>query len=894
MARVAQFYTLDALLAATLVITAVVLLGQVSTSQAHELQTSYAAQDVLLSLNQLPLADQPHTWIPAVINDTALQAEDSVLYAIGYLWTINDSRASELAAIIDQAVPDRFGMRLELQEEELFVREKATSNRVSASVQQITGIDEAKPIAGTSSSAHLVRVRDKQTSSFALFGGFHGQGNLTRTLTLPADLTEERVRALELELDTPAPFTLHINNEVCETLTPQEEAMVPDFWDVSSCAEHLQPGNNEIQLTYTNLSAAYVAGGQLKARFTTDELTSPTDFTSTTYAFPGITGAVNLYDGFVVPQTLTDLEVYLNYQATDNDTLSYLSIGEVTVYEHHGNGSFEVTLTNEDLQALDYTRLSNTTVPIRFASITTSQQVVTGGDADVVLVTDYSGSMKKSIQDYSQGNAGNVKNCAAVYEDEHIRRTHLARCLNKEVVDILLNFTGNRLWPTHFVDNEVHTYYNPEDQEALTGYFETFTNNFPQQGSGQTCVACALSEAYEVFAQESASNRSRFIILMSDGLPTHCTAAGCNAHSSVYGEQQCVGICDVEGQNCGEWEHICTDGSCDPAISNTLQLAQDLRDDFNVTIHTVGFGPVDTCSPATQLLVDLAELTNGTAAWSTDPQDLRDIYQEISFEILDAISFESQTAIIPSGNFSPSTLDPSSYIKATHEPYSTDAGQQQIEITRQTEPLSPGTATVEFPEELTIQSAVLTSYSGPHWTDVVVVNDVTVYNLSNYFVSYQRLGDPYRISLPNNLLDAQNTITVRTGDSPDNQTASSEANTIIYTGRVPAASTRTPVLERAEGCTWTIENVDGSTQTSTVPAAYNGSNTCSYTSQEISYDTQDSMQVAVYSLLEQLDFDNDGSIFISLEAEDLEIILTEISSVPFLWGPILMRAEVWQ
>ena len=894
MARVGQFYTLDALLASALIITAVVLLSQAAPLDQQEIQTSYASQDVLMSLNQLTLGEQNTSWVDEIITETALDENHSVLYGIGYLWSINDSRANNLSALINQSIPARFGARLSLQGEELFTRAQTNQNYLRASTQQITGIDEGKPVSGTSSSAHLLRVRDKQTSSFALYGGFHGQGNLTRFLELPSDITPSRVNQLHLELDVPSEFTLVLNGDTCATLTPVEEPLSPDEWDVTSCASLLQPGTNVVGLEFADLDEAYVAGGQLKASYVTDELTTPTSFTTTTYQFPGIHGVANLYDGFVVPQTLTDLEVRLRYNSTGEDVLSYLTIGEITVYEEQNNGSFDVLLTNDDLAALDYTRLSNTTVPIRFASITTSQQVVTGGDADVVLITDYSGSMKKSIEDWSQGSSGNVRNCEAIYADASIRRTHLARCLNKEVVDIVMNYTGNRLWPTHFVKDEVHTYNNPDDQEALLGYLETFTSNFPQQGSGKTCIACALSEAYETFEQESASNRSRFVILMSDGLPTHCTGAGCSSRSSEYGTLYCEGICDVEGQNCGSWEHICTDGSCQPAIDNTLQVAQDLVDDFNVTIHTVGFGPVNTCSPATQLLVDVAEIGNGSSAWSNEPLLLREIYQNISFSILDAISFESQTAIIPDGNFSTSSLDSSSYIRATHEPYNVDSGQQQIEVTRQTDTLSPGTASVQFPEELTLQSALLTSYSGPHWTESVVLNGVPVYNLSNFFVSYQRLGDPYRISLPTHLIGSDNTITVRTADSPGNQTASSEANTIIYTGRVPAASARTPVLERAEGCLWSIENVDGSIQTSPVPAAYTGSNECWYTSTQIVYDNMDSMQVAVYGLLEQLDFNNDGRIFVSLEAEDLEIILTEISSVPFLWGPVLLRMEVWQ
>lgn len=896
MDRLAFMYTLDAIFATMLIVSATLLLGQLQVAGQPELQTQYASQDAVQSLNAIQLHEHPEQWVRNLSNQSGLTDNDTLLYAAGYLWTVNDSQSQDLLELINDSIPQRFGLRIDIEDEQMLLRQGPEKRRVSASVQQITGIDEGKPAAGTSSSAYLRNIRDKRTSSFALFGGFFGQGNITHQFSVPEDVNASRVSRLELELDTPQQFELYLNGDHCGTFTPQTQNMTPDRWDVTGCNQSIQPGVNDIGLRYDDLQDAYASGGFFKASYTTDELVTSNDTRTTTYDFPRIDGVVNLYDAFVVPQTLRNLTVQLHYTSPDNDSVTYLTIGEKTVYEASAQGEFNLTLTDDNLSILDYEYLSNKTVPIRFASYNATSVPVSSGDADVVLVTDYSGSMKKSIADWSQGNSGDVEDCEnSVYTDDSIRRTHLARCLDKEVVDMIIepNETGNRLWPVHYVDDDLRRYDNPRDREALMSYYETTTNFFPNQGTGKTCVACALSEAYEVFEEHPEDNRSRFVILMSDGLPTHCTEAGCNSRSTEYGTQICEGLCDVNGQNCNEFGNMCTDGSCNDAISNAQQVAQDLRDDYNVTIHTVGYGPVGTCSKATQMLQDIADATNGTYSASNDTQQLKDIYRNISQTILDAVEFESQTAIVPQG-VAASTLHGDSFIRARHDPISDDAGQQEIELTRQSDQFGGCTGSVDFPEDMEVQEAVVTSYSGNHWTDWVGVNSQVVYNLSDFLVNYQRLGDPYRVNIPPSSLGESNTITVNTGDSPDNATGCSQNNSLIYTARVPGASASTPVLEHANGCEWTIENDDETTQNVTVPSTYNGSQTCSYTNAQQSYNETDAMQVAVYRLLEKLDFDEDGRIFVSLEAEDLEIILTKVDSVPYLWGPILVRAEVWQ
>ena len=60
------------------------------------------------------------------------------------------------------------------------------------------------------------------------------------------------------------------------------------------------------------------------------------------------------------------------------------------------------------------------------------------------------------------------------------------------------------------------------------------------------------------------------------------------------------------------------------------------------------------------------------------------------------------------------------------------------------------------------------------------------------------------------------------------------------------------------------------------------------------YDTDDSIDDAVYSLLSNLDFDNNGRININIAEADLQIEALWVSQVPYLWGPAIAELRVWQ
>jgi cysteine-rich repeat protein len=252
------------------------------------------------------------------------------------------------------------------------------------------------------------------------------------------------------------------------------------------------------------------------------------------------------------------------------------------------------------------------------------------GKADVVLITDFSGSMKKAVDSWIQGTG--ITNCQQLYGYADARKSHLAVCLDKNLTQTVMSYENNRIWPIFIHDDQVKAYTgDPSDTAAIIGYIDTAV----PQGKEKTCLACAVNKGYDILNQFSLPERNKFIILMTDGVPTHCAQGSCTSTSSVYGNFVCNGFCDTNGQSgCGDEEvQGCTDPYCQAAEGNTLFSMSKAVDDLDVIFYTIAFGLVEDCSQADMLLGTIASVSGGEYHHSSDVDELRRIYNDIAQKI---------------------------------------------------------------------------------------------------------------------------------------------------------------------------------------------------------------------------------------------------------------------
>ncbi|MFH1400077.1 MAG: vWA domain-containing protein [Nanoarchaeota archaeon] len=897
------YFSVDALLAAMLLLGSLILINRTFVSDTSTNQIEVFSRDMLNALNDIRIDEVDDPWVRSEIESGNItDLNNSVLFQIGLYWATNETeKARNLSRImVEDILPPGHGINVTVGNDTVYVVDTSRRLDLAHAERMITGIAKGNPLKGSTSVAYLRRVRDKRTASYAFFGGYVGQGNITVFIDdMPADVTSDDVTDIMLELDVPQEFEFYINGAHCDDFTPSTSGLEAERFNATHCNASITTGYNEFVVVFDDdLNESYIAGGFLRIRYITDEFQHNVSYGLKRYYFPGVDGVVNLYDAFYIPGNLTNLSAHIIYKSTET---SYLTVGNREVWSGNSSGAVDtIDLDDSWFQnnvSLNYEFISNTTVPVRFAAFNRSYETITGGDADIVIITDFSGSMKKAINNITWlGHESS--NCAEIFTYTDARRTDLATCLDQVAVGILLNGTGTKVWHVEMHDNAITTYDVGVDPTDLADSLAAISN-FGPQGKGKTCLGCALNAAYNVFSTYSGASRQKFVLFMTDGVPTHCAKddpVGCHGTSTQYATSEvCGGFCDVSGTCIAADTEGCNDGLCDDAVEQTLFSAHRLYDDLDVKIYSVAFGDVDQCTTAQALMFDVADYSNGSFFASQNTTELKIIYENISYQILAQVNMSSQT-VVSKGTLAPSMIDEASYLEFSYTPYDPEPLPNQISVVFETDKFTGNcSGSYELYQGVTPYDVRLTSYSGPHWTDYAASNGEAIFNLSDFILPYGRLGDPYQVHIPTDTLQVgMNSIVFTTGDDPVNDTECSLNNSIVYTGFFNSTTSRSVVVESTEGCVWTIEFEDGSSANLSIPVTPQSTKNCSYTSSSISYDVSDAYDVSVFGILQSLDFDDDGRVLLNLDENDLEIVVNLVSQVPYLWGPTLVQVDVWR
>lgn len=925
----AYFYTVDALIAATLIFVAVLVIPKFYLKEPQSQNLNFVSQDIITTLSTIKVKDSPNSYVQQLItNNNITNTENTLIEQIAQFWALGQSGlAQDLTKnVTDSIIPDNtnFGIWISSGSNAWFTSQNNTpienSSFVSVSTAIISGVEEGNATPGTSSRVVLTGVNDRTTFAYTFFGGYVGDGNIQHRIVLPN--TIRSIKEAYLELDDGNNFTFYINNNLVGTFYKgtgggNTKNLTADKWVLDASAlTYLTPGTNFFNITFLTQQVRYIGGGFFRVKYSTDELDTSLVISQGNYSkklnyLPGLDGAVNLFDSFYVPGDLVSLNIYLKLKSPYRN---YMTVANTTIFTTEGSSNVqEINLTDVNFTSLSYPSLSRITVPIKIGGIY-NFSINETGIADIVLVTDFSGSMKKAVEDWDQGNQGGSTNdcVGTVYNVPDIRRTVLAQCLDKEFVINVMNGTFNRLLPIFMYNDRIENNSNYTSFSAINSYIDSYN-----VGSGYTCLSCALNTAYNFFANYSNPTREKFIVLMSDGIPDTCAVGDpyCNVFNNgtlpsttlTCGTGSIGGLCDTNG-NCDYNPDVingCNDCKLrDIAANATYNAAKRLKNKFNATIFTIGFGPTSDCSEATKVLNTTAALTNGSYFQSNSPTILRQIYQNISDEIKIRLNQTSQSLIITGNITNPSIIFSDSYIQYTYNPIFPGIPFGYIPVTLETPRFSNNISNGTFlvPSGAVVSEARVTSYSADRWTNYVEIKDgslTKVFNLTNYGTNYHILGDPFIVEIPTNFVSAGKNNTVRVGTAvsyQDNITSASPDAKAIYTLNIDTLINFSIVSPQSEGCIWAVNYEDGSSSNLRVPSTYAGSDTCTFTS-NLDCDAQfnvDAIDNSVCKLFQKLDFDNDGSLDVNFNTTGIDLQTISISGIPYLWGPTTVEARVWQ
>ncbi|MBI2656753.1 VWA domain-containing protein [Candidatus Woesearchaeota archaeon] len=906
----AVFFTIDSLLASGIVIIAIFLVANFYSAEQQKVNVNYASQDLVRVFSTMSVGGVSNSYTQSLIaSGDITDMNNTILEQIGDFWANDkiDLARNFTKNLTEDIFPSQYGFSVLVNGEEIYSRNLPLKKALVSSRKIISGIAKAKPTEGFTARVLLNGIKSKKTNAYAYFGGYEGDGNLTKKLVLPIDVIS--FNSSYLEVDAGGNFNLYINNVFSGSYAKGSGgggSMLADKWNLSNAyLVNFRAGENIINVNFTS-GTPYIAGGFLRVAYVTSSYNDTQKQGYEKYLFPGIDGIINLYSSVYSPGALNNMLVFLNYSS---NYTTYLRLGNITIYEENPNGAVKsVTIANSTLKTLlDYNSFNQKTVPLRLG-ITNATTL--GGNADAMLVSDVSGSMTDCSTTTSWSWNGwqfsNTKGCVywfgwwlwesyngnPIGYSESSRNTwndgsqNLCGCRwssqcgidvpklskykdsAKQFVDILLNRTGNRIGLVDFTSSNTDTVYvnTCSSSSSTTTVFPDSiarTNNLindkslmtnkidTTEGWWATCTCCGINKAIEMINSQSNPQRKKYVVLMSDGA------------ANVQCSQQPNGT----------------------AIADAVQSSWDACNQ-GISVYAISFG-----ADADTSTMQRMNCSGGKYYNAVDTSQLQQAYNQIAGEI-NKLSFSGQIVNV-SGALARSVVFPNSYIEFNYTAPEAQFNKLPLgfETDRFGNNISSGTLTVYA--NTSVLDAKVTSYSGSKWTDNLVVNGNTLYRLSDYGNDYQILGDPFAVNIPiGNINQGANSITISTGTNSSASTGGSNDNRVIYTLLLNGFADYSSVVAKADGCSWAVSFEDGTSSTIKVPSSYNGADTCSYSSK--TYDANDALDNVAYSLFSNLDIDKDGKLDVNIDENSLNVNTLTISKIPSLWGPAIIEIRVWE
>ncbi|MGM5488070.1 MAG: hypothetical protein ACQESG_03930, partial [Nanobdellota archaeon] len=452
--------------------------------------------------------------------------------------------------------------------------------------------------------------------------------------------------------------------------------------------------------------------------------------------------------------------------------------------------------------------------------------------------------------------------------------------------------------------NGLPVYQNDTPQEGM--YWNNIVNlSMSHFREGDNLIAVRLNNSQtpkaefdmELSINYTDPDRGKALLIMSDGVATYC------ANSALQGSGFYCNDC--AGRPCcpdstGALTRPCPDyPSLTDEAEQALGMACWANENHNISIYSVVFG--DDAAGVHAMNMTAVECDNASNFYqSSNYSGISEIYKIIAQRMLEDFrgNFSRQSLVV-GDDFGESRLNPNSYIEINYTP-AYKPGHDDIFLSSNTLPFANTitNGSFHYSGRKKLLDAGVSSFSGDHWTNHVIVNNGThnhtVFSLGNYGNVFKRLGDPYRVGIPVGKLkkNSTNYFFIHTGKNASERLNGSRDDRFFFSFVIDGLGISPTVNPNAHGCAWNVTYLDGSTAIIRIPDDYTGSKVCYY--HNATYDVNDSIDQAAYSLFQQLDVEGKKRLAVKIDQNFLQVRTSTIGHVPSLWGPSLTEARVWK
>ncbi|RMD45901.1 VWA domain-containing protein [Candidatus Pacearchaeota archaeon] len=480
------FFSVDALIALVVILIGVLIVVPFNSVDYEE---KVVQKDIIRSLSALKIGSMNSSLVQSYLSSGIISDPNkSVLEQIGEFYVLNKTRSRALAQEVFNQINTTDNIGIWFGNELISSRNKTVydaANSVIVDRQVISGIQEGQSV--TAYSARAVLNRNTQ-SEYYYFGGYIGEGNISLRVFYRGD-----IRSAILEIATKKDFDVYVNGNLEGSFTGSSSDFIPKKYQIP--ISHFSSGENLFELRGDNLN---VQGGFLRI----DYQKQYSNDSEKKYYFPGIEGAINLYDGLDVHGTLKSMNLKLHLKTNFS---TFLSIGNVTVFNGTTNGiETNITIPDSTLSSnLDYGFLSNKTIPIRLGFENASYVSNISRPLDTFSVTDLSGSMNRYgfCKDYQTYHSycdnsptwciapPNQGGCGGVW----YRPIDAAKDANKAFIDAILNSSKNRVGLVGYSSTTIESASHDlsSDANSLKATVDSWSAN------GMTCICCGINSAVD-------------------------------------------------------------------------------------------------------------------------------------------------------------------------------------------------------------------------------------------------------------------------------------------------------------------------------------------------------------------------------------------------------------
>ncbi len=498
------YFTFDALIAVGLIITLLVVMPLLYVGKPEKEQLNTYSEDLAKILSTIKVNEIDNDYITELINNGSVRNDNStILELIGEFWaTGNTDIAKNIAEnITKELIPETYNIGIAMGGDLLSNLNQSEATNLASYRRMISGIVEGEDVTGYASRVFLTGLNAQSSATYSFFGGYVGDGIITQKIELPETTT---IHYAYMELDAGNNFDLYINDIYCDRLNIQQNGtMRAESWYLnSSCLTSLVTGENLIKINFTDNLSNYIGGGYIKVAYETSELNLT--FTQQEMIqkewLPGIQGIINLYTSFYTPGNLTDIKLYLHYI---NNYTMYVNIGNTTVYESDGYlGDVNVLIEN---LSLNYSALSEKTVPLRIGTRNLTLLPGEGGKADVTLITDRTGSM--SDCDVQSTNCTRP-DCNWWSSGCQNTRKDVAVDADKSFVNTILSTKGNTVGLIGYGERAspvCDMKFFSEDNTSIQNRINDYNYNNQWQDCGWTCISCGVDHATTLLMEKETT-----------------------------------------------------------------------------------------------------------------------------------------------------------------------------------------------------------------------------------------------------------------------------------------------------------------------------------------------------------------------------------------------------